>query len=1137
MLAVRRGGFQAAKRTAASLRRTAVLVPSRSIRLPAFLPSFLSRLVEPAASSSSRTRIRTTEGLSDDAFSRLPLLEQYRHAMHLPVPTSAPKLNEPRLEALLFGGREMLKYPEAEHHAFSSAYHPERLEFVGDRLWHDVISHVLFILAPIEQVKPPTRPAIWRAVAELQTLSTNEMAAKLAAEFDFIPERTAFRPEKPGADIWEAYLAALEISNGRRALLEFLVPIVRREYFNHPYRRFDALPSLQIDGGVRQQDISSLPVLLHIADRSPPTAPPTASSAAVSSSDCSSSSATSTPHHPAPDLPGNPSPPSAVEASIASINLDSVDSTWRPMRYDSLEHAASHLQHDLAIARCPVTFMVAVGRPVEGKPRTFGTGINPSLAWRSIAGKFVKDKRVVEIDEDAEESTTSFPLRYRKLDLHRVGRDLESLVPYFSEQDDGLDWSIAVEPSPLKKVLAHGDQETYSRSWEIFVEKCYRAGVIYPSDPPFAAAKSTGSAVASSEILPHPAYLKFRSPGEASRYLVQALEEAKFTSSYKRKGKDVLLDVKEWGTPLQSRSSGTTQGVRGRVNLIKLCIARGFIVIDPSLPPFPSRVKATPVAASSVDTTAYIPSSEASALPPKASTSTSTPSSPGDSSVSAISLPMDAAQREAEIPSSSFDVHASAPVQPPLSIPSLAAAGSEPSDGPNVAAAEITLPRQSSASSATPVSATHDTPTTPSDSSSSPSLASSADVRNATSSTPPEDAPVLDSAPSDVVNVPHPWIFRSRWEAIPKFSGELEAAGLSSALTISLSIQPPHRSKLFTGSGTSRLQAWRSIAKLLVEDGKSIEVIPSRAGWKNTRFPLHYGSVHLDAIARDLDRILPVHAQHHPAHLTWKIELRLPGHVPILLAGDGSSWVSSYSRLIKRCQDQGIIEIRRRASTSPPTTTPEATAASSSAESSPMPTTDASPTAAPASDTALDAAVSPSPAPGPSSPDETASSASPANYLEMIEALHAEASMRGTQGKGDTVRTAQEELALQQSLPNNEAFEEVEVEDFGSASSESTEASLPPAEADRPVPVSSAVPTPVDLSSPVHSLRPATSNTSPSSLDTGAPVSQTIELVGMMHARLVEEKRVEEGGFEEVDKAGPAEGAAVSETENATEKQ
>jgi len=47
---------------------------------------------------------------------------------------------------------------EEEEKTYYSAFHPQRLEFAGDRLWHSIIVEVLFVLAPIQPLVPPGEP-------------------------------------------------------------------------------------------------------------------------------------------------------------------------------------------------------------------------------------------------------------------------------------------------------------------------------------------------------------------------------------------------------------------------------------------------------------------------------------------------------------------------------------------------------------------------------------------------------------------------------------------------------------------------------------------------------------------------------------------------------------------------------------------------------------------------------------------------------------------------------------------------------------------------------------------------------------------------------------------------------------------
>lgn len=61
------------------------------------------------------------------------------------------------------------------------------------------------------------------------------MGAKLARQvkldFNLKPLADEVKTTKLFADRFEAYIFALYLSNGRRALYEFLVPLIRQEYF------------------------------------------------------------------------------------------------------------------------------------------------------------------------------------------------------------------------------------------------------------------------------------------------------------------------------------------------------------------------------------------------------------------------------------------------------------------------------------------------------------------------------------------------------------------------------------------------------------------------------------------------------------------------------------------------------------------------------------------------------------------------------------------------------------------------------------------------------------------------------------------------------------------------------------------
>lgn len=92
-------------------------------------------------------------------------------------------------------------------------------------------------------------------------LVQNEMHTTLSRRFD-LGQRIAYftkrRTSTPEADGWEAYLAALLISNGRRAVLEFYAPLMRRYYLDRQLlHRFDRLPDVKTSAELSLQGVAS----------------------------------------------------------------------------------------------------------------------------------------------------------------------------------------------------------------------------------------------------------------------------------------------------------------------------------------------------------------------------------------------------------------------------------------------------------------------------------------------------------------------------------------------------------------------------------------------------------------------------------------------------------------------------------------------------------------------------------------------------------------------------------------------------------------------------------------------------------------------------------------------------------------
>ncbi|GAA5852572.1 hypothetical protein JCM8547_002549 [Rhodosporidiobolus lusitaniae] len=182
------------------------------------------------------------EPISDVAFNQLRPLEQVQHALALPVPTKAPPIRDYRLSAVLFGGQASRLLSEQDMREVYSVFHPEKLEFGGDRLWSQVIAETLLVLLPSEILKDGQTPYLGHLDVMTSLLATNAEAAKLAKRFKLVDNIPPDAYYKQFADRFEAYIQALYILEGRRALLEFLVPLVREAYFQEA--QYAALPPL-----------------------------------------------------------------------------------------------------------------------------------------------------------------------------------------------------------------------------------------------------------------------------------------------------------------------------------------------------------------------------------------------------------------------------------------------------------------------------------------------------------------------------------------------------------------------------------------------------------------------------------------------------------------------------------------------------------------------------------------------------------------------------------------------------------------------------------------------------------------------------------------------------------------------------
>jgi len=141
--------------------RTLSFRPTAPISLPRRnLPSssFLAKRQKPLRTSrrSSQDRllpplpfVGPSNSIDLDDFDQILPLEQVRRSLNSPVPTDCERLRDPCLDALFFSGSTLRLLSEDDEREFIEAYHPERLEFLGDRIWSEVVAQAVFLIAPV----------------------------------------------------------------------------------------------------------------------------------------------------------------------------------------------------------------------------------------------------------------------------------------------------------------------------------------------------------------------------------------------------------------------------------------------------------------------------------------------------------------------------------------------------------------------------------------------------------------------------------------------------------------------------------------------------------------------------------------------------------------------------------------------------------------------------------------------------------------------------------------------------------------------------------------------------------------------------------------------------------------------------
>lgn len=71
--------------------------------------------------------------------------------MRLPIAKHMPSLDNPQLEAEVFGPGALPGYDQQIQRRFHEAFHHQRLEWLGDRELNTIAAQICFVLAPIER--------------------------------------------------------------------------------------------------------------------------------------------------------------------------------------------------------------------------------------------------------------------------------------------------------------------------------------------------------------------------------------------------------------------------------------------------------------------------------------------------------------------------------------------------------------------------------------------------------------------------------------------------------------------------------------------------------------------------------------------------------------------------------------------------------------------------------------------------------------------------------------------------------------------------------------------------------------------------------------------------------------------------
>ncbi|BGP17996.1 hypothetical protein JCM10213v2_006044 [Rhodosporidiobolus nylandii] len=545
-------------------------------------------------------------------------VDQYIHALKCPVPKVFVPLANQAVEELILRNKPPAGLSEAETKQFWGLWNVEWLEFAGDRRWHDIIATSLFFLRKVKPLAPPSRANMRDGHMSVVSLSTNAIAARLAREVgldQYLPR--ASLTDSRRADVFEAYLQALYSCNGSRALLEFLCPLVKREYLSQKQPQLSGEQLLQKQV-IMAPDYSTQPTKLRrmqpltlvFTSRtlSPGDFLATLDRAGVLFNFRHTSGSYFF------DLQGVKAPAHLVNTkSLPDVSRIIMSLVKRGRAKVASQHqgnegprcfgSAYHQQHYANVLRSfrsgsfprwvfsiVFTFVVLAHKRSLGRHSNI-TCVRPSAcdrikpvhvantsrdkAWEAAVQAVSRSNKVVVINPKLKfESRRLLPLRYRAPNHARLRTDLLQLVT--RDNMGQLKWTATLSLPDRPQIAVSGGSSSFGSFWQMLVRQAVNTGIVQLIN---------ASASPTSPQAPDP--LRFPDIEAAARDLRAALEQGGYEFTLRlegrRTGRTHILNIKGW-EQVSANQRGTRQGVKSRYPLVKACIEHGYIVIGESSP-------------------------------------------------------------------------------------------------------------------------------------------------------------------------------------------------------------------------------------------------------------------------------------------------------------------------------------------------------------------------------------------------------------------------------------------------------------------------------------------------------------------------------------------------------------------------